>query len=396
MVGRGQERHNKTIEALDAYAAANDVELAYEYTSWTSYFENLATQAVGSNLPDIIQMSTTDIINYSVNGQIIDMMPYVDAGIIDLTNIDRESLSGGTVNGQLAGFTTGVNSVTVAYNEAIFDQAGVAYPADDWTWSEFIETVKAIYEATGIPTDIPFLAEARWVVETWVRSYGYDLFSEDGQSLPWAEDEKVIQGIVSAIEDIAKGVQEGYFVDPEIQIAWATTEENYIVQGKSAMGFMLSNYYPIYSAALGTELGMALLPKLDDGSQSGMYLNSNMYWCISANSQNPEAAAAVLNYLINDEGAAKIIGTDRGISLSSAIRDLLGTAEDIAAATTNTLDYISRVSAVVSSVNPADPAKSSEAISVLKNDYTAVMYGEMSAEDCVMDFIEQASAILPN
>ncbi len=391
----GQERHNKTIEALDAYSAANGVEIGYEYTSWTSYFENLATQAVGSDLPDVIQMSTTDIINYSTNGQVVDLMPFIDAGIIDISNIDKSALSGGMVNGQLAGFTTGVNSVTVGYNKAIFDQAGVAYPSDDWTWSQFIETVKAIYDATGIPTDIPFLTEARWVVETWVRSYGYDLFSEDGQSLPWAEDEQVIAGITAAIQDIADGVEAGYFVDPEVQIAWATTEENFIVQGKSAMAFMLSNYYPVFSAALGTELGMALLPKLDDGTQSGMYLNSNMYWCISANSQDPEAAAAVLNYLINDEGAAKIIGTDRGISLSSAIRNLLETSEGIPASTTNTLDYINRVSAVVSSVNPADPAKSAEAISVLKNDYTAVMYGEMSAEDCIMDFIDQASSILP-
>ena len=58
-----QERHNMTIEALDAYTAEAGTEFSYEYTSWTSYFENLATQAVGSNRPDVIQMSTTDIIN---------------------------------------------------------------------------------------------------------------------------------------------------------------------------------------------------------------------------------------------------------------------------------------------------------------------------------------------
>ncbi len=391
----GQERHNKTIEALDIYAAEKGVEMAYEYTSWGSYFENLATQAVGSNLPDVIQMSTTDIINYSVNGQVINLQPFIDSGIIDVSNVEAGALSGGMVNGQLAGFTTGVNSVTVAYNRAIFDQAGVAYPSDEWTWSEFIATAKQIYEATGIPTDIPFLAEARWVVETMVRSYGYNFFSEDGKSLPWAGDQQLIQAITAAIQDVADGVKAGYFVDPEVQIAWATTEETFIVQGKSAMSFMLSNYYPVYSAALGTDLGMAMLPKMDGGSQTGMYLNSNMYWCISANSQNPEAAAAVLNYLINDERAAMIIGTDRGISLSSAVRDLLQTSPDTNIFTTNVLNYISRVSAVVAGVNPADPAKSAEAISVLKNNYTAVMYGEMSAEDCVLDFIDQAAAILP-
>lgn len=390
-----QERHNATIEVLDAYAQENNTDFSYEYTSWTSYFENLATQAVGNNLPDIIQMSTTDIINFSQNGQIIDLQPYVDNGTIDTSNMEADSLNGGMVNGQLAGLTTGVNTVTVTYNKEIFDQANVEYPSDEWTWQEFLETARTIYDATGIQTEIPFLSEARWAVEAMVRSYGYAFFSEDGTSLPWAEDEKVTAGLVKTIDAIYAGVQEGYLVDPEVQVAWSTTEDSYIAQGKAAMSLLLSNYYTTYSSALGQELGMAMLPTMEDGSQSGMYLNSNMYWCISANCEDPQAAAQVVNYLINNEDAAKVIGVDRGISLSSAVRDMLAGSADTDAYTRNTLDYVSRVSAVVNSTNPADPVNSAEAISVLKNNYIAVMYGEMTAEDCIADFISQSQSILP-
>lgn len=390
----GQERHNMTIEALDEYAKETGVDFSYEYTSWSSYFENLATQAVGNNLPDIIQMSTTDIINYSQNGQIIDLMPYVEDGTIDTSAMEENSLSGGMVGDQLAGFTTGVNTVSVLYNKEIFDEAEVDYPDDDWTWSEFIDTAKAVYEATEIPTEIPFLEEARWLVENMVRSYGYDFFSEDGTSLPWAEDEEVVAAVAAAIQDIADGVEEGYFVNPEVQIAWSTTEDAYISQGKSAMSYRLSNYYSLYCTAYQKELGIAMLPKLDEGSQTGMYLNSNMYWCISANCENPKAAAEVINYLINNEDACKKIGTDRGISLSSKIRDMLAEDEDTDVYTKNTLDYVSAVSKVVGSTNPADPVNSAEAISVLKADFTAVMYGEMTAEDCMSDFIMQAESLL--
>lgn len=391
----GQERHNATIAALDQYAEINGIEFSYEYTSWTSYFENLATQAVGNNLPDLLQMSTTDIINYSRNGQIIDLQPFVDDGTIDISNIGKDSIGGGMVDGQLAGFTSGYNTVVVSYNKEIFDQAKVEYPSDDWTWSKFISTAKAVYDETGIQTEIPFLSEARWVVETMVRSYGYDFFSEDGKSLPWADDKVVVKAVSDAIQDVYNGVKEGYFADPEVQVAWSTTEDAYIAQGKAAMSFMLSNFYPMYSQALGQVMGMVMLPKMDGGSQTGMYLNSNMFWCISANCKYPKAAAQVLNYLINDENAAKTIGTDRGISLSSTIRNILATSEDTDVYTSNTLEYVSRVSGVVSDTNPADPVNSAEAISVLKNNYTAVMYGEMSAEDCVNDFISQAATILP-
>ena len=73
---------------------------------------------------------------------------------------------------------------------------------------------------------------------------------------------------------------------------------------------------------------------------------------------------------------------------------MLSENEDTDQYTKNVLNYISEVSEVVDAVNPADPINSAEAISVLKNDYTAVMYGEMSAEDCVDDFISQAESML--
>ncbi len=392
----GQERHNSTISALDAYAEKSGDTLNYEYTSWDSYFENLATQAVGNNLPDVIQMSTTDIINYSKNGQIIDLQPYIDDGTISTEYIDTDSLSGGVVDGQLAGITTGVNSVAVIYNKGIFDQAGIDYPTDEWTWSEFIQTAKDIYDATGVQTDIPFLAEARWLIEDMVRCYGYDFFSEDGQSLPWADDDDVKSAVAAAVQQIKDGVDAGYFVDPEVQVAWSTTEENYIVTGQSAMSFILSNYYTMYTTAgSDNQYDLVMLPKLDDGKQTGMYLNPNMYWTISKNCEDPKAAAAVINYLVNDEDACMTLGTDRGIYLNSHLRELLSESDDVSDDTKTVLSYISRVQEAVPSVNPADPANSAEAISVLKNDYTSVMYGEMSAEDCIQDFVDQASSILP-
>ena len=390
-----QDRHNATIEVLDAYAEETGTEFSYEYTSWTSYFENLATQAVGSNLPDIIQMSTTDIINYSRNGQIIDLQPYVDDGTIDTSNMEENSLSGGVVDGQLAGVTTGTNTICVVYNKDIFDQAGVEYPDDEWTWSEFLQTAKAVYDATGIQTEIPFLSEARWAVEAMVRSYGSDFFSEDGTAIAWADNETIVSAVVNTIQSIYEGVQDGYLVDPEVQVAWSATEDFYISKGNAAMSLILSNYYSTYSQALGKELGMVMVPQMDEGTQTGMYLNANMYWSVSSNCENPQAAAAVINYLINDEDAAKTIGTDRGISLSSSIRQMLAEDSETDVYTKNSLDYVDRVSAVVESTNPADPVNSSEAINVLKNNYISVMYGEMTAEECITDFLSQAASILP-
>lgn len=44
----------------------------------------------------------------------------------------------------LAGIPQNASSLVVYYNKDLFDQAGVAYPANDWTWETFAETASAL------------------------------------------------------------------------------------------------------------------------------------------------------------------------------------------------------------------------------------------------------------
>ena len=41
---------------------------------------------------------------------------------------------------------------------------------------------------------------------------------------------------MEAIQDVADGVEAGYFVNPEEQVAWSTTEDAYITQGCVVQG----------------------------------------------------------------------------------------------------------------------------------------------------------------
>ncbi|MCD7883927.1 MAG: extracellular solute-binding protein [Lachnospiraceae bacterium] len=387
-----QERNNTTIKVLDEYTELTGAKLTYEYTVWTGYVENLMTQAAGNNLPDLIQISTTDLIDFSRSGQFLDLQSYIDSGVIDTTGISEDVLSGGEVDGVLTGFTTGLNTVSVVYNQAVFEEAGVDAPADDWTWSDYLETVKTIYEETGIPSDIPFLTEARWILESMVRSYGYEFFSSDddpdGNLFPWAEDETVIGGLTAVLSDIYDGIQEGFFIDPETQISWSATEDYYIIQGKSATSFILNNYYTTYCYAFGDELGLAMLPKMNDGTESGMYALPSMYWCISSGCEDPEAAASLINYLINDPNAALTIGMDRGVSLSTDIRSVFFASEETDVYTKNVFAFVDHVGGMVSAVTPPDPENSAEVIEVMKEAYQSIMYGDLSVEEGIWQILE--------
>jgi multiple sugar transport system substrate-binding protein len=42
-----------------------------------------------------------------------------------------------------------VDTIALWYNRALFDQAGVAYPTDDWTWEDLYAAAKKITKADG-------------------------------------------------------------------------------------------------------------------------------------------------------------------------------------------------------------------------------------------------------
>ena len=41
------------------------------------------------------------------------------------------------------------DTVCLVYNKEMFDQAGVAYPDENWTWDDLVDASQKIYDATG-------------------------------------------------------------------------------------------------------------------------------------------------------------------------------------------------------------------------------------------------------
>ena len=59
-----QKRADATIAAFDAFAKESGVNFTYEYNSYDAYWETLATQSVGNNLPGIVQQVTDQYAGY--------------------------------------------------------------------------------------------------------------------------------------------------------------------------------------------------------------------------------------------------------------------------------------------------------------------------------------------
>lgn len=54
----------------------------------------------------------------------------------------------------------------------------------------------------------------------------------------------------------------------------------------------------------------------DLGEYQGGYAKVSMCWAISATCEHPKEAALLVNFLMNNEEAAKILGSERGVPVS--------------------------------------------------------------------------------
>ena len=385
-----QKRTDDTIAVFDQFAEQNNVKFTYEYNSFNSYWETLATQSVGNNMPDIITQVTDQFAAYINNGLLIDLSPYVDNKTLDLSNCEDAYISGGYYNGGIYGVPLGTNVMTIIYNPKLFQAAGVAEPEGGWTWSDFVDTARAIYEKTGVQTENVAVGMPRYLLEPMIRSKGQSVYSEDGKQFGFDDSTKA--EIVKVIQDCYDLVQEGVFVDPEEQLLWKDNSERALCKGEAAMGMNWSSVFTTFSGYYDLDLALAAQPVFDSGTTQGMYLRPAQFFSITKDCKNPELAAKAISYFINDSKANEVLNGERGIPAVTGIRTKL--KETAGETDKKVYEFMDYVLEYCRDADPTDPSNSKQCVEILTNNVNEVMYGQMTAQECIDSWMEQSLDIL--
>jgi len=141
---RAQEDAMKAL--ADKYHEINpDVTIEVQVTNWDEYWTKLEASANSRTMPDIFWMHTNYILTYGDAGMLAncdglyDTSKYSDISINNTLGSDGVSY----------GIPKDKDSVGLVYNKEMFDAAGVAYPDENWTWTDMEEASKKIHDATG-------------------------------------------------------------------------------------------------------------------------------------------------------------------------------------------------------------------------------------------------------
>lgn len=142
------------MQALaDAYSERNPgVTVQVQVTSWDEYWTKLEAAAESNQLPDIFWMHTNEILKYADYGMLADVTNLYDdeSSTYYTDHFSEISLSNAKgSDGRLYGVPKDKDSVCLVYNREMFDEAGISYPDESWTWDNLTEASAAIRERTG-------------------------------------------------------------------------------------------------------------------------------------------------------------------------------------------------------------------------------------------------------
>ena len=127
--GAQEETLKKMVEVFEEKNP--DIKVDVQLTGYDDYFTKLATTVGGGNAPDVFEMNMENFLAYMLRGACADL-----TGLVDPASYSEGTLSAVSSDGKLYAVPMSFSTCVLFYNKDLFDQAGIDYPDDTWTWTE--------------------------------------------------------------------------------------------------------------------------------------------------------------------------------------------------------------------------------------------------------------------
>jgi multiple sugar transport system substrate-binding protein len=380
-------RTANTEAVIDAFEAEHpNITVEPQFADWNGYWDKLATETAANDTPDIIQMDEKYLSTYGGRGALLDLTTAGDN--LDLSGFSETSLDLGTSGDALYGLPVGLTTYSVMVNPTLLEAAGVELPEDEsWTWEE-LEAAGAAVSAAGGGS---VFGVQSWGFEegglnNWARQHDDALYNTDGEVVIKPET------LTSWWEYMLRLSESG--VSPS---ASATTErqnaglaESFVATNSAAFATGWASQLTALQEASGAPLELLRIPTTDDATEGSAYYKPSMYWSVSARTEHPAEAAVFLDYLVNSEDAADLLGTDRGVPANDDIRAYL--TPNLPESGQQVVEFLDGLSEDVGGAPPLTPAGGSAIEAIVKQYTEQVLFKQATPAQAAEGFIRDLEA----
>jgi hypothetical protein len=150
----GQEEAAELQQVIDPINQASTTFEIVSEPSPADYYVKLQTTIAGGTVADLVWLSQENIAGFAAGEALLDISDRLAEDQSPAAKLD-DYFPGILQTAQYDGRTYGLpwisQPVMLYYNPALFDEAGIAYPDESWTWDTFKEAAAALTDpAAGV------------------------------------------------------------------------------------------------------------------------------------------------------------------------------------------------------------------------------------------------------
>ncbi|MDR1265177.1 MAG: extracellular solute-binding protein [Propionibacteriaceae bacterium] len=313
----GDARHERTQQAIDAFMAKYpNIKVTGEFSDWSGYWDKLATSTAGGNSPDVVQMDQLYLASYAARDTLTDLGA---VSTLDTSQLEPAVLGMGQWGGRQYAMPVSTAAFGLLVNLDVLDQYGVTLPdTEKWNWDDLKAFGLEIAEKSGGAVAGVAPMGNEYSLQLFARQKGDNLFEDDQIAI---RPETLAAYFQHALDLAQSGA--GPSASRLSETAGLAIDQSDFATGKVAAIFSQVSQVSAYTAGSGANVQIVKTPSFDANQTKYEYFKPGMYWAMSAQTDHPEEAGRLIDFLINDPEAAAILGTERGLPANPAMLDSL-------------------------------------------------------------------------
>ncbi len=332
----GETRHNAYQEAIKAFMAENPtITVEPTFAAWSGWEDTMSTKFAGGVAEDVCQVNWNWLASYSPAGQtFLDLNSVTD--YLDLSQWDANSLAACYVANSQQCVPVSMTGRIPYWNMTSFNKAGI---------TEVPKTIDDLYAAgeafksklgdNYYPIHMGSYDRMIFMVFYLECKYGKDWADPETFTLNYTEEE-----ITDGLEFI-KSLVDNHVCMP-LPTYYGQNGDTAANQSAEWIGGQLAGIFEWdssaskYADALDADnaAGFTVGEEIEMGDYKGGFTKVSMGLAITKTCKNPAEGAMLINFILNEDGGASIMGSECGIPASAsglAAAQAAGAIDDLTA-----------------------------------------------------------------
>ena len=303
-------------EIIGDFTSETGIPVEIQVVPWDQYWTLLEAGAQGGSMPDVFWMHSNYSQKFMSNDILLDLTDRIGGSeMIELSNYYQDIVELYQYDGKTYAIPKDYDTIGLWYNKALFDEAGVSYPDESWTWETMAEAAEKLTDKDkgqyGFASPAANNQDGYYNL---IYGMGGSIISEDKTKSGWDLPETIeaMKWWMDNLVATSMPTQE-VMGESAADVLFGSGKAAMIMQGSWMISAFKGNEYTDENC------DVAVLPKTVDGVRKTIY--NGLGWAAAAQGPRVEESWRLLEYLGSEKAQKK--QAELGVTMSA----FMGTSE---------------------------------------------------------------------